>query len=91
MNLCIYKVEDIQSVIGRVHVHLSKARQAQDLLKSYEARDRNIAEENYFRVNVWSVFQIFLMLVVGSLQVMMVRSLFETDSKVQTVWKWLCL
>lgn len=87
----IFKVEDIQSVIGRVHAHLSKARQAQDLLKSFEARDRNIAEENYFRVNVWSVFQIFLMLVVGSLQVMMVRSLFETDSKVQTVWKWLCL
>ncbi|KAJ6639689.1 Transmembrane emp24 domain-containing protein 5 [Pseudolycoriella hygida] len=85
------KVEDIQNAINRVRTYLSKARQTQDILKSFEARDRNIAEENYFRVNAWSICQILLMLGVGSVQVFMVRSLFETDSKVNTIWKKLSL
>lgn len=49
-----------------------------------------MAEANYFRVNVWSVFQIVLMLTVGCLQVFMVRSLFETDATKMTIWKRLC-
>lgn len=87
----IPQVEDIQNVINRVRTYLSKARQTQDILKSFEARDRNVAEENYFRVNAWSICQILLMLGVGSIQVFMVRSLFETDSKVNTIWKKLSL
>jgi len=85
------KVEDIQNAINRVRTYLSKARQTQDILKSFEARDRNVAEENYFRVNAWSICQILLMLGVGSIQVFMVRSLFETNSKVNTIWKKLSL
>jgi len=85
------KVEDIQNAINRVRTYLSKARQTQDILKSFEARDRNVAEENYFRVNAWSICQILLMLGVGSIQVFMVRSLFETDSKINTIWKKLSL
>lgn len=84
------QIEDIQSAIGRVRAHLAKARQTQDLLKSFEARDRNVAEANFFRVNAWSVFQILMMLIVGGLQVFMVRSLFETDSSKMTIWKRLC-
>lgn len=63
------QIESIQLSIGRVKAHLTKARQTQEVLKSYEARDRNMAEENYFRVNVWSLFQILVMLGVGCLQV----------------------
>lgn len=85
------KVEDLQNAFGRIRTHLSKARQVQDLLKSFEARDRNIAEENYFRVNVWSMFQIFLMIAVGSIQVWMLRSLFEIDSNMNQFWKLLWL
>lgn len=85
------KVEDIQSAIGRVRGHLAKARQTQDVLRSFEARDRNVAEANNSRVQVWSIFQIAVMVAVGGMQVVMVRSLFETDSRVTTIWKRLSL
>lgn len=81
------KVEDIQNVVNRVRQHLTKARQTQELLKSFEARDRNMAEENYFRVNTWSLFQMILMVAVGCFQVFMVKSLFNTDSKMGFSWQ----
>lgn len=81
------KVEDIQEIIGNVRNHLTKARQLQDLIKSTEARDRNVAEENYFKVNSYSMFQIGIMLIVGVIQVIMVRSLFDDKSRVHNIWK----
>uniref|UniRef100_A0A182M7X7 Separase n=1 Tax=Anopheles culicifacies TaxID=139723 RepID=A0A182M7X7_9DIPT len=75
------KVQDMEDAIKRVRNNLTKARQLQDLLRSHEARDRNVAEENYFKVNVWSFFQILVMVGVGTLQVFMVKSLFDVDSR----------
>lgn len=83
------KVEDILSAINKIHGHLSKARQTQDILRTFEARDRNVAEGNNSRVQVWSMLQIVGMLLVGGLQVFLVRSLFETDSSRKTIWSWL--
>lgn len=80
------KVQDIQESIIRIRTHLTRARQLQDLLRSFEARDRNVAEENYFKVNAWSFFQVVAMIAVGTLQVIMVRSLFDTNSKVHKIW-----
>ncbi|XP_055911174.1 transmembrane emp24 domain-containing protein 1 [Eupeodes corollae] len=80
------KVQDIMDYIGRIRMHIVKARQLQDVLRSNEARDRNIAENNYFKVNFWSFFQICAMILVGGLQVVMVRSIFETDSKLKSLW-----
>uniref|UniRef100_A0A182JTM2 Separase n=1 Tax=Anopheles christyi TaxID=43041 RepID=A0A182JTM2_9DIPT len=75
------KVQDMEDAIKRVRNNLTKARQLQDVLRSHEARDRNVAEENYFKVNVWSFFQILVMVAVGTLQVVMVKSLFDVDSR----------
>ncbi|XP_052868475.1 transmembrane emp24 domain-containing protein 5 [Anopheles cruzii] len=75
------KVQDMEDAIKRVRNNLTKARQLQDMLRSHEARDRNVAEENYFKVNVWSFFQILVMIAVGVLQVFMVKSLFDVDSR----------
>uniref|UniRef100_A0A6B2ECV7 Putative membrane trafficking protein emp24/gp25l/p24 family n=1 Tax=Phlebotomus kandelakii TaxID=1109342 RepID=A0A6B2ECV7_9DIPT len=80
------KVQDIQDSIVRIKTHLTRARQLQDLLRSFEARDRNVAEENYFKVNAWSFFQVAAMVAVGTIQVIMVRSLFDTNSKVHKIW-----
>ncbi|GAB0099356.1 Transmembrane emp24 domain-containing protein [Sergentomyia squamirostris] len=80
------KVQDIQESIIRIRTHLTRARQLQDLLRSFEARDRNVAEENYFKVNAWSFFQVAAMLAVGTLQVILVKSLFDTNSKVHKIW-----
>lgn len=81
------KVEDIQDIINSVRNQLTKAQQLQALVKSTEARDRNVAEENYFKVNTYSMFQIGIMIVVGIIQVIMVRSLFDDKSRVHNIWK----
>ncbi|KAL5275780.1 hypothetical protein ACFFRR_001560 [Megaselia abdita] len=78
------KAEEILDYIGKIRMHLQQARQIQDFLKSMEARDRNTAEENFFRVNTWSMFQMLTMVLTGLLQVFMVRSIFEVNS---TIWK----
>lgn len=81
------KVQDVQEIVNSVRNHLTKVRHLQDLIKSTEARDRNIAEENYFKVNTYSFLQLLLMMVVGMIQVVMVKSLFDEDSKAHKIWK----
>lgn len=80
-------VSEIQEVVTRVRSSINKARLIQELLKSTEARDRNMAEENYFKVNSFSIFQIAVMISVGFIQVVMVKSLFDDSSKVHKIWK----
>lgn len=81
------KVQDVQEIVNSVRNHLTKVRHLQDLIKSTEARDRNIAEENYFKVNTYSFLQLILMVVVGMIQVVMVRSLFDERSKAHKIWR----
>jgi len=64
-------------VIGRLKDNLDKSEQVQHILKNYEARDRNIAESNFMRVNWLSGVQLCLMISVGLVQVLMIRNLFE--------------
>lgn len=37
-------------------------------------------------MNVWSAFQVLAMVVVGAIQVIMLRSLFDSESKVNKLW-----
>lgn len=78
------KAEEILDYIGKIHMHLHQARQIQDYLKSQEARDRNTAEENFYRVNNYSMCQMILMILVGLMQVIMLKSIFNVNS---TFWK----
>ncbi|KAG5667138.1 hypothetical protein PVAND_015135 [Polypedilum vanderplanki] len=81
------KVQDIQDIIHNVKTKINKARQLQDMLRSFEARDRNLAELNCSRVNWLSFFIVSLMIVVGLIQVYMIRSLFDTDPKGRRIWQ----
>lgn len=81
------KVQDIQDAIYKVRSNLNKVQHLQENVRNHEARDRNIAEENFFRVNSWSMVQIFVMLSVGFVQVVMLKSLFDNTSKVHKIWK----
>lgn len=82
------KVQDILDSIGKVKSHITRARQLQDMLRAFEAKDRNIAEENYLRVNYYSSFQTILMIFTGVIQLFLIKSLFETDhnSKGYKLW-----
>lgn len=68
-----------------IHDRLNEVKHHLDIRRSTEARDRNLAEANNFRVGAWSSFQIILMCIVGSIQVYMLRSLFETDRR-NNIW-----
>ena len=80
-------VDDLSQSIVRVHGHLSTVRQMQDIMRAHEARDRNFVESNFELVNLWSIIQVIVMVLVGGLQVYLVRSLFDDKNRVHQIWK----
>lgn len=70
-----------------VETNLDKSIQSQNALRNYEARDRNIQESNFQRVNWMSGVQVFVMVSVGLTQVLLIRSLFDDKSKVHKIMK----
>ena len=62
----------------------AKTLQYQALLRAFEAKDRNVAERNFKRINFWSVVNIIVMLAVLGVQVAMVRNMFSDNRKVRT-------
>lgn len=81
------QLQVFEESLNEIRSHLKKARHFQDLIKSAESRDRNVAEENYFKVNTFSLIQLIVMLFVGIIQVVMLKSLFDDSSKVHKIWK----
>ena len=71
-----------QSKMDRMTENLDKARSLQTVLKMFEARDRNIVESNFDRVNFLSCVQLVIMIGVGLTQVIMIRQLFNDSSRV---------
>ncbi|XP_057696022.1 transmembrane emp24 domain-containing protein 5 [Corythoichthys intestinalis] len=70
------KLEDIMDTITSVKSRLGKSIHIQTALRAFEARDRNLQESNFDRVNFWSMVNLVVMVVVSGVQVYMVRSLF---------------
>ncbi|XP_009466639.1 PREDICTED: transmembrane emp24 domain-containing protein 5 [Nipponia nippon] len=83
-DLLDMKLEDILESINSVKARLSKSVQIQTLLRAFEARDRNIQESNFDRVNFWSMVNLGVMVVVSAVQVYMLKSLFEDKRKSRT-------
>lgn len=78
------KLEDIMDTINNVKARLVKSGQIQTLLRAFEARDRNLQESNFDRVNLWSVINLVVMVMVSSVQVYLLRSLFDDKRKIHT-------
>ncbi|MBN3323251.1 TMED1 protein, partial [Atractosteus spatula] len=83
-NLLEYKLEDIRDSIDSVHRRLERSMQMQTVLRAFEARDRNLQEDNLWRVTFWSSVNMLVMLVVALMQVYTLKSLFEDKRKVRT-------
>jgi len=81
------KVEDIKDALTRIHGHTSKARQTQDRIMAALAKDRNVAENNFSRINFFSCVCIGVMITTGVIQVVLLRSLFDDQSKLHKLWK----
>ncbi|KAK6314012.1 transmembrane emp24 domain-containing protein 5-like [Coregonus clupeaformis] len=71
------KLEDIMDTINSVKARLGKSLQIQTVLKAFEARDRNLQESNYDRVNMWSMTNLLVMMLVTGVQVYLIRALFD--------------
>ncbi|XP_076341542.1 transmembrane emp24 domain-containing protein 1-like [Tachypleus tridentatus] len=80
-------IEDIKNCMDKVRDNLIKVKHFQDQMRATEARDRNIQEHNFSQVNTFSIIIVSVMLIVGAVQVLMVRSLFEEKSKLHKIFK----
>lgn len=83
-DLLDMKLEDIMESINSVKARLGKSLQIQTLLRAFEARDRNLQESNYERVNLWSCTNLVVMVIVSCVQVYLLRSLFDDKRKMRT-------
>ncbi|XP_069023921.1 transmembrane emp24 domain-containing protein 1b [Embiotoca jacksoni] len=79
-----YKLEDIRESMDSLHRRLERSRQMQTVLRAFEARDRNLLEDNLWRVSFWSCASVLVMLCVALTQVYTVRKLFEDKRRVRT-------
>ncbi|XP_015211713.1 transmembrane emp24 domain-containing protein 5 [Lepisosteus oculatus] len=83
-DLLDMKLEDIMETINSVKARLGKSVQIQTLLRAFEARDRNLQESNYERVNLWSCTNLLVMVLVSGVQVYLLRSLFDDKRRSRT-------
>lgn len=80
-------VVDIEARLKKIKEDITKAKHQQDLIRLTDLKDRSIMEHNFERVNMMSTFYVFVLLVAGFGQVVLLRSLFDEKSKINPLWK----
>jgi protein ERP2 len=59
---------------------METAQRYQNVFKNFEMHDRILVENNFERINFWSIINLSLMIIVTIIQVITIRSLFESKS-----------
>ena len=59
---------------------METAQRYQNVFKNFEMLDRRLIENNFERINFWSIINLSLMIIVTVIQVVTIRSLFESKS-----------
>jgi len=80
-------VAEIEVKLKKIKDDIAKAKHQQDLIRLTDLKDRSIMEHNFERVNMMSTFYVFVMIVAGVGQVVLLRSLFDEKSKINPLWK----
>lgn len=70
------KVANIADSLSLTLSHVVKSRRLLDIYAATKSRDSYMAFEDTFIVDAWSAFQITLLLIVGMIQVYMIKKLF---------------
>lgn len=78
------KMEDIKESIETMRTRLERSIQMLTLLRAFEARDRNLQEDNLERVNFWSAANVAVLLLVAVLQVCTLKRFFHDKRPVPT-------
>lgn len=74
-------VANITESMTRILKHVMKARHLLDVYGVGKTRDSYLANEDTFIVDMWSGFQISFMMIVGMLQVYMIKKLFDRPGR----------
>ncbi|XP_019744906.1 transmembrane emp24 domain-containing protein 1b [Hippocampus comes] len=83
-NMLQYKLQDMREYMDSVQKRLERSRQMQTVLRAFEARDRNLLDDNLWRVSFWSCASVLVMLCVALTQVYTVRKLFDDKRRICT-------
>jgi len=81
------KIADIEAILKKIKDGMDKSRHLQDLLRVADTKDRTIAEHNFERVNMMSMFYMVVLISSALLQVLLIRSLFDDKSRINPLWK----
>jgi protein ERP2 len=76
------KVDAFRRQFDRMSKTFEEIQVIQTFYNQYELIDRETAETNFTRVNIWSSLNVALMLIAGFVQVYLIKSLFEDKSKI---------
>ncbi|VDO18934.1 unnamed protein product [Heligmosomoides polygyrus] len=75
-------IAGFRNAMSVIKGQLNKIEYHQAILRAHEIRDRSVMTANLERVTFWSCTHTLVMLCVAGLQVFLIRSLFEDNSKV---------
>ncbi|RWS17401.1 transmembrane emp24 domain-containing protein 1-like protein [Dinothrombium tinctorium] len=73
-------LETIKASVNKVRDYLIKVEHYQNERQAIERRDRIIAEKNFNYINRFSFLSVLFMIILGVLQIVIIRSLFEEKS-----------
>ena len=65
----------LQTSLNKIKVNHGKTLQFQAMLRAFEAKDRNVIEHNYERVNFWSMVHLLAMVATAIFQVFIISAL----------------
>ncbi|CAL8303524.1 unnamed protein product [Merluccius merluccius] len=80
-SLVDYKLEDIRTTLDSVYRRLETSRRVQTLLRTTEARDRYLLEDNLWRVSFGSALGLLVVVAVAAAQVYTLRRLFDDRAR----------
>lgn len=73
-----------QTSMDFVYRRLERSRHFQNLLRTTEARDRYLLEDNLWRVSFWSCLNLLVVLAVAAAQIYTLRRLFDVNKRPST-------
>ncbi|CAF0877863.1 unnamed protein product [Didymodactylos carnosus] len=76
------RTEEFKAVFMRLWANMEQIQRYQQSFRNFEGHDRVMGEHNFERVNFWSMVHLAVLISVGLIQVIMIRSLFEDRSRV---------
>lgn len=73
-------IESIRTSINKVRDNLIQVVHSQDERRAIERRDRNLIEQNFEYINRFSLCSIFVFFVIAFMQLIIIRSMFDSQS-----------